>query len=129
MTQGLPLLLTDKAELKQALSNLILNASEAIQTQGTLTVRTGQQEGMLFVSVSDTGCGIHPSNRKKVFEPFFTTKSQGTGLGLAIVKKIVDNHNGALDLKSQLGQGTTVTLKFKTAEAPPRESKVEVLVS
>jgi len=112
--EGLPHLLMDKTAFRQAISNLLLNAGEAIEEKGTVIVQTGRTKENIFVAVKDTGRGIHSSIQKKIFEPFFTTKSQGTGLGLAIVKKIVERNEGKIHLESQPGEGTTVTLKFKT---------------
>ncbi len=97
------------SQLNQVFMNLLVNASHAIEAQGTITVRTGADESSLWVSVSDTGSGIAPENLKRIFEPFFTTKpvGKGTGLGLSLSYSILQKHGGRLEVESELGRGTT----------------------
>ena len=97
------------SQLNQVFMNLLVNASHAIESQGTITVRTGSDENNLWVSVSDTGSGIAPENLKRIFEPFFTTKpvGKGTGLGLSLSYGILQKHGGRLEVESELGRGTT----------------------
>ncbi len=97
------------SQLNQVFMNLLVNASHAIESQGTITVRTGADERSLWVSVSDTGSGIAPENLKRIFEPFFTTKpvGKGTGLGLSLSYGILQKHGGRLEVESELGRGTT----------------------
>ena len=104
-------------QLQQALMNLVLNAREAMLPRGgVLTIKAEQRTDGLAIQIRDTGCGIEPSNLKKVFESFFSTKDKqnrgqsGTGLGLALCKKVIDAHNGSITVDSQSGKGTTFTI-------------------
>ena len=96
-------------ELNQVWTNLIHNALQAMNHQGTLTVGIRRQGNEAVVSVGDSGCGIPDEIRTKIFDVFFTTKpaGEGSGLGLDIVKKIIDKHRGRIDVQSQVGVGTT----------------------
>jgi signal transduction histidine kinase len=78
-------------------------------------VSISSEEDFVTVEVTDTGKGISDENLPKIFEPYFSTKETGTGLGLAIVKKIVDVHNGVIDVGSGLNEGTRFTVKLPTA--------------
>lgn len=103
------------SQLNQVFMNLLVNAGQAIEQQGTITIRTYRQdEGHVCVEVEDTGGGIAPENLNRVFEPFFTTKpvGKGTGLGLSVSYSIIQRHHGSISVRSQPGQGTcfTVTL-------------------
>jgi two-component system sensor histidine kinase HydH len=102
----------DGGMLKQAFLNLILNAVQAMPGGGTLTVGSRLNGGALEMTISDTGGGIPPENRKKLFRPFFTTKKNGTGLGLAITYRIIENHRGTIDVASEPGKGTTFTVRI-----------------
>ncbi len=95
-------------QLNQVLMNIIANAVDAIEGEGKITIATGEQDGMFFISVRDTGKGIPQAIRHRIFEPFFTTKpvGQGTGLGLAISYGIVQTHKGTIEVSSCEGQGT-----------------------
>jgi signal transduction histidine kinase len=115
--------------LRQAFLNLFLNAIEAMEGGGTLTVSTRvaarhptalfeeapHEQDYLAVSVRDTGTGIRPEHTRHIFDPFFTTKSTGTGLGLSVAHGIFQEHRVAVDMDSKLGQGTTFTLVFPLA--------------
>jgi len=129
LANGIPPLFINKTDIKQVLSNLIQNAGDAVKEEGKLVIRTEKNRDQIVLSVMDNGYGIHPGIQKKVFEPFFTTKSQGTGLGLAIVKKIVESHDGKIDLKSREGEGTTVTLRFNMNKAPSRPINLKAVSS
>jgi signal transduction histidine kinase len=108
---GPALLDLDKAS--RAFYNLAGNAADAMEKGGTLTIRTRQQDTNVVFEFADSGRGIPEEIRHRVFEPFFTSgKRHGTGLGLAIVKKIVDDHNGRIELESKPGHGTTFRLFF-----------------
>jgi two-component system NtrC family sensor kinase len=97
------------SQLNQVFLNLMVNAAQAIPDHGTLTLATGQDGDWVWVSVSDTGCGIPPENLKRIFDPFFTTKpvGKGTGLGLSVSYNIVAKHSGRFEVESELGVGTT----------------------
>ncbi|MCA1992140.1 MAG: AAA family ATPase, partial [Coleofasciculus sp. S288] len=100
-------------ELNQVWTNLIHNALQAMNNQGTLTIDVRQQNGNLLVSIRDSGQGIPPEIMPRIFEPFFTTKpaGEGSGLGLDIVKKILEKHEGKISVESEPGQTTfTVSL-------------------
>lgn len=102
-------------QMAQVFINLIANAYQAMAEKGgTLTVRSYQKEGMIFVEINDTGPGILPEHIDKVFDPFFTTKEEGkgTGLGLSIVYNIVQKHGGCIDVLSDAGVGTRFTISI-----------------
>jgi signal transduction histidine kinase len=113
---GLPQIQADQHQLMQVFTNLLMNAYEAMGGSGHVGItasRVRLEDGTdpreaVLVQVSDDGPGIAPDVAEKVFDPFFTTKSQGSGLGLAIVRKIVDAHDGRIDLRTAVGQGTTI---------------------
>jgi signal transduction histidine kinase len=114
---SLPIIKGDFEDLKLVFINLIKNAREAIPDKGTITIRTAaarENDAPLVVAeVSDTGVGIPKENLDKIFEPFFSTNvTKGRGLGLSIVFRIVREHLGSIEVKSQPGQGATFILKF-----------------
>ncbi len=103
-------------EIQQVLMNLILNARDAMLANGgVLTIKAGETADVVQIEVSDTGCGIEPTNIEKIFEPFFTTKADnksssqpsGSGLGLAFCKKVMDSHKGCISVESSPAKGTT----------------------
>ncbi|HUG11059.1 MAG TPA: ATP-binding protein [Opitutaceae bacterium] len=97
------------SQLNQVFMNLLVNAAHAIETQGTITIRSGVQGGEIWIEVSDTGKGIAPEHLNRIFDPFFTTKlvGKGTGLGLALSHGIVQKHHGRIEVQSEVGHGTT----------------------
>jgi PAS domain S-box-containing protein len=111
-------------QLNQVFMNLLVNASHAIDTQGTITLRTGQDDSNVWVQVQDTGRGIKPENLARIFEPFFTTKpvGQGTGLGLSVAYSIVKKHNGRIDVTSEVGKGSTFTVVLPKIRSPVANS-------
>jgi signal transduction histidine kinase len=137
LSAGLPEVLVDKGKIEQVFVNLFLNAIQAMPKGGKLIVRSYlgpldrqgknigkrstdyfmHQEQVMFVEVEDTGVGIPSENIPKVFDPFFTTKDpgSGTGLGLSVSKNIIDLHKALIDIQSQEGKGTKVTVILKTA--------------
>jgi len=131
--EPLPLITADHHQLCQLFSNLLINGLEALGGSGTIAITAGQgveyqepvaspggrpPEATVVVDVADDGPGLLPEVAERVFNPFFTTKPQGTGLGLAIVRKIVDAHNGHIELTTAPGQGTRfrVTLPLNSGE-------------
>ncbi|MFO7956772.1 MAG: ATP-binding protein [Candidatus Brocadiia bacterium] len=114
MADSLPQMTGDAAQLQQAFTNIVLNAVEAMEGRGRLTVRSlpAEDDGVA-VEITDTGPGIPEEDRERLFEPFFTRKDDGTGLGLAITYGIVERHRGEIEVESEVGKGTTfrVTLR------------------
>lgn len=94
-------------ELKQVFLNLIKNAIDAMAPHGVLTIFGSLAGTMYTVAISDTGCGIEIEKQERIFEPFFTTKPTGSGLGLSVSKKIIEAHQGEIQLDSEIGEGTT----------------------
>ena len=109
---GVPMVLGNEGELIQLFRVIILNALDAMEDNGTLTLETGNEGNSLFVKISDTGCGIPSGLINRIFDPFFTTKSKkgGTGLGLSIGYSIVKENNGKIDVTSEEGKGTVFTI-------------------
>jgi signal transduction histidine kinase len=131
VSNELPLIQADQHQLAQLVTNLLTNAYEALEGKGhviisaeTVHVEAVNAHGeadmsdAVLVEVADDGPGVPQDVRDKVFDPFFTTKAQGSGLGLAIVRKIVDAHDGKIDLRSAAGRGTAirVTLPVTASE-------------
>jgi signal transduction histidine kinase/ActR/RegA family two-component response regulator len=108
----------DVAELREALTNLIFNAVDAMPQGGTITLRTHAENDHVTMEIGDTGTGMSEQVRRRCLDPFFTTKGErGTGLGLAMVYGIVERHRGSLDIRSAEGRGTTfiISLPKRTA--------------
>ena len=118
----LPMVECLHSELNQVFMNLLLNAGQAIEEQGTIFVSTGQGEGTVWIEIADTGNGIPPDMLQHIFDPFFTTKpvGTGTGLGLSISYGIVAKHNGRIEVESEPGEGTRfrVTLPVRRSKRP-----------
>ena len=109
----------DPTHLRQVLWNLLVNAAEAIEEDGTVGIdmeSSGKRE--VTVSVSDNGCGMTAETIRSIFDPFFTTKAEGTGLGLSIVHRILESYGNWLDVESREGIGTTFSLRFRKCAAP-----------
>ena len=106
-------------ELIQVILNLLINAGQAIQKDGQITIITKLINDRVDLSISDSGMGIEQDNLKNIFDPFFTTKEvgEGTGLGLSISFGIIENHLGSIDVKSVVGKGTTFTISLPVASA------------
>ena len=109
-----PPVLGNADELLQVFVNLVTNAVQAMEGQGTVTLSTSSANGFVYTTIKDTGPGIPYNNLNQIFDPFFTTKEQGkgTGLGLHIVRDIVNHHGGRVTVDSTLGQGATFTVKL-----------------
>lgn len=103
----LPKVSMDVAQFKQVLLNLVQNARQAMERDGTLTIATERQDDWVVLSVSDTGVGIPEDRLDKIWEPFYTTRTHGTGLGLALARRIVEEHGGRVEVQSRPGEGAT----------------------
>jgi signal transduction histidine kinase len=112
----LPLFRADREQIEQVLLNLILNAAQAMPKGGLIRLSASVEEfegdPHLVLAVRDNGQGMSPEQLDNLFAPFLTTKDSGTGIGLAIVKKIMENHQGKVQVESKLGQGTKFKLLF-----------------
>jgi two-component system NtrC family sensor kinase len=108
--QPLPDVLADSGHMKQVFINLMVNACEAMEGGGTMTIASehDEKENTATVSVRDTGVGIEKENIERIFDPFFSTKEKGTGLGLSVVSGIVSRHNGKVEIDSCPGKGTSI---------------------
>jgi len=102
----------DPEQLKQVLLNLIKNAAEAMTAGGRLGIKTYPRAAKVFIEISDTGKGISPEHLTNLFRPFFTTKKKGTGLGLAVSYKIIHDHNGDIQVASEVNQGTRMVVQL-----------------
>jgi len=137
-----PPVLGDAAALREVMTNLVLNAVDALPQGGRITVRTFPADDFACVSVSDTGIGMSEAVRRRALEPFFTTKGvRSTGLGLSVSYGIVQSHGGELEIDSTEGQGTTVTIRLpidaqaqaarrgpETAASPTAPAPLRILV-
>jgi signal transduction histidine kinase len=103
----------DPDQLHRALSNLVLNALDAMPHGGLLSLRTSGYDGKVAVEVADTGEGLTPEECDRLFTPYYTTKQHGTGLGLAIVQSVVSDHKGTITVHSERGKGTTFRIELK----------------
>lgn len=97
------------SQLAQVFANIIVNAAQAIEKQGVITIKTYEQNGNAVINISDTGCGMTKETMDNIFNPFFTTKEagRGTGLGLSITHQIIEKHKGDIRVKSEVGKGTS----------------------
>jgi signal transduction histidine kinase len=102
----------DAELLHRAISNLVLNAMDAMPQGGTLTLRTLDDDGKVILEVADTGSGLTPEECERIFTPYYTSKQHGTGLGLAIVQSVVSDHGGRIRVQSGLGKGTTFVIEL-----------------
>ena len=121
LSENLPPVIVDKDQIQQTLINLILNAVEATESGGAITVSTQyrQLDRMNIIKIDDTGRGIPKEHLDKIFDPFFTTRENGTGLGLSITHSIIEQHDGRIIVDSTPGKGTcfTIMLPVKTEQA------------
>ncbi|TRZ94590.1 MAG: PAS domain S-box protein [Rhodocyclaceae bacterium] len=115
----LPLILCLPSQLNQVFMNLMVNAAQAIEVHGIVTLRTGQEEDQIWVEIADTGKGVAPENLARLFDPFFTTKpvGLGTGLGLSVSYSIVEKHHGKIEVHSELGKGATFRVWLPVKQA------------
>jgi len=107
----------DFRQIQQVILNILTNAVDAIDNAGQIKIKSYREMendmDYVVVSISDTGCGIPKDELTKIFEPFYTKKSDGTGLGLAISKQVMNQHDGKIEVESEVNRGTTFYLKFK----------------
>ncbi|MBD1401234.1 ATP-binding protein [Pelovirga terrestris] len=110
----LPAILCYPGQLNQVFVNMLVNAAQAIDDQGTIDVATWQEGDHVLIRITDSGCGISEENCKRIFDPFFTTKEvgKGTGLGLSITYDIIKKHQGEIHVTSREGEGTRFTIKL-----------------
>ncbi len=128
LADALPATRMDRDQLAQVFLNLGLNALEAMDPEGILTIRTSKRGDEIFVEFADTGKGIDSEIRNRIFDPFFTTKDAGLGLGLSITRDLVQANGGRIDVESTEGHGSVfrVVLPIRTAREPsPQERKAE----
>jgi signal transduction histidine kinase len=114
----LPLVSINPGEISQVIANLLINAAQAIESNGIIKIKTQKTTDGQILSVSDNGKGIKPEHIENIFNPFFTTKEvgEGTGLGLSISHNIIQNHGGKLEVQSEEGLGTTFTIFLPNAK-------------
>jgi signal transduction histidine kinase len=127
----LPLIQLDREQMKQVLLNLLLNAIEATEEKGTITVRSRpftKPGGEPYVQVEfrDTGCGIPEEHLENIFNPFFTTKRSGSGLGLTISNQIVQDHHGYIHVESKLHKGTSFFVNLPLAQEHQKRRKEDL---
>jgi|GEM_PF-429955 len=105
--------------LNQVFVNLLVNAAQSIEERGEIKIRTRADDGHVEIRISDTGCGIPKEKLPRIFDPFFTTKDvgKGTGLGLNVAYNIIEKHHGKIDVKSDVGKGTTFTIRIPTEQS------------
>jgi len=113
-SENIPDIYADCSQIHQVFLNIIMNAIQAINQNGLIEIETFLRDGYVNIKFKDNGIGILPEHIDKIFEPFFTTKEagKGTGLGLAVSKRIIDEHNGKVEVESTPGKGTIFTVKF-----------------
>ena len=102
----------DKIKLEEVFLNLLRNAKEAIDGEGTIYLSAERGNDILIIQISDNGCGIPEEHLDSIFEPFKTYKQGGTGLGLSLSKRIIESHHGSISVSSEPGKGTTFTIKL-----------------
>jgi two-component system NtrC family sensor kinase len=114
---AVPLIKADAGQLRQAIVNIVLNGFEAMPAGGSLRLRCAPSGNGRHIELTceDTGVGIPPDRLAKIFDPFFSTKEMGTGLGLSVVYGIVERHGGTIDIRSDVGKGTTVVIRLPVA--------------
>jgi two-component system NtrC family sensor kinase len=114
----LPLTKCYPQQLNQVFMNILVNAAQAIEKQGEIRIKTWNGDGNIYIAISDTGVGIPKDKINRIFEPFFTTKpvGKGTGLGLSITYDIIKKHNGDIQVESEVGKGTTFTIRIPVVE-------------
>ncbi|MFH0917791.1 MAG: ATP-binding protein [Candidatus Omnitrophota bacterium] len=113
LEKNMPKISGDPDQLQEVFLNMVINAYQAMPEGGVIKITTSNFQNLYAqIQITDTGVGIPAANFKNIFMPFFSTKGQGTGLGLSICHNIIKNHNGSIELDSQINQGTTFTIKL-----------------
>ncbi|MCX7605287.1 MAG: PAS domain S-box protein, partial [Bryobacteraceae bacterium] len=122
---GLPPVLMDAAQFQQVILNLCVNARDAMQGKGRISIKAWGNHSRIFLEVSDTGPGIPPEIASQIFEPFFTTKpkGQGTGLGLSVVYGIITQSGGSIEVLSRQGEGASFLIRLPAADGAPETRK------
>ncbi len=110
--EDFPPLMVDPVMMRRVISNLIINALQAMPEGGQLTITLSKNEDAVFINIQDTGVGISEEDLPKIFQPLFTTKPRGQGFGLSVCKRLVEAHNGSIIVKSQLGRGSIFRVKI-----------------
>ena len=118
----------NEPELRQVFTNLIINAVDAMNHDGSITIRANNVDGRVCIEIEDTGCGMNEETRAKCLEPFYTTKGKlGTGLGLSIVFGVVKRHHGDFQIDSVEGQGTTIRMSFPALTDSPKSHRPRLM--
>jgi signal transduction histidine kinase len=112
LDEGIQAIAADQELIHRAMSNLVLNAMDAMPNGGTLTLRSRGSEGKVIIAIADTGSGMTREECERILTPYYTSKQHGTGLGLAIVQSIVSDHGGRISVQSEPGQGTTFVIEL-----------------
>jgi signal transduction histidine kinase len=108
----------DPSQIKQAMLNILLNAIDAMPNGGTITIEVKKRENLIELSIRDSGCGIAKEDLKHIFDPFFSKKESGTGLGLAVTHQIIKNHNGKIEVESELNKSTAFSIIIPLIKNP-----------
>jgi two-component system, NtrC family, nitrogen regulation sensor histidine kinase NtrY len=112
LDESLTPIAADAELLHRAVSNLLLNAMDAMPQGGAMTLRTRGDDAKAIIEVSDTGSGLTPEECERIFTPYYTSKRHGTGLGLAIVQSVVSDHGGRISVHSEPGHGATFLIEL-----------------
>jgi len=123
LDERIPPVAADPELLHRAISNLVLNAMDAMPKGGTLTLRTKPDDGKVVMEVADTGSGLTREECERIFTPYYTSKQHGTGLGLAIVQSVVSDHGGRISVQSEPGRGTTFRIELPNGSEMPQRMK------
>lgn len=110
--EGLPMVMVDANQLVQVFVNLFMNAMQSMPAGGEVMVTTGSANGFVEIQIEDAGKGISEADLERIFNPFFTTRTDGIGLGLAVVFRIIEQHHGRIFVESEVGEGTTFTIRL-----------------
>ncbi|MBN2786640.1 MAG: GHKL domain-containing protein, partial [Pontiellaceae bacterium] len=112
LRKGIPAVAVDETQVRQVFFNVIKNALQAMDDGGILRIETQLSDRFVSISIEDNGLGIDPEKLGAIYEPYHTTKAEGTGLGMMIVQRIMRDHGGEIEINSEPGRGTRLTLRF-----------------